>query len=778
VQEALYLCASDGLSVLELSPLLQVRTDPGTRREALYLWDGTEGDRHRLWLRNDDTSHRELAAVQVDGRDTTFRAWLKERAARTTVLTLGPTTQGLGTRLPHDLSPSTVASLTERFVPLEPLGEGGMAVVWRVKDALTGEVSALKVLKEGLAEDDVARDRFLREARTLSAIEHPRIVPVLEVLEWPGGGLGLRMPVFERGSVRDVVEDAPATAAQVRAWLIDALDALSFLHARGIVHRDVKPQNLLMGDDGRLQLTDFGIALGPDDARLTQTREALGTTGYMAPEQLRAGQVGPAADIHALGISAHEWLTGELPSGGAGRHLDAPLGPMLAAMTAQEPDERPDAKTILVRLGTRPTFPTDLPPRTTRAGTPPAAGPAVRRRRPLAVWAGLLAVACAFGLPASRARIGRLLAAGSCGNGVLDEGEACDDGNGVGSDACANDCRPNAVFLHGMGPQQTYWWMGARSPCTNHRDCDREQPATPVLSDPFWLAKTETTVESYVAWANKAKVFVSAALRERAAREPGFPVADVTYDEARRVCAAMGGRLPSEAEWEYAARDGGREVEFPWGDERLDCERPSTGTTAARTEPPGPSARGPSATTPPGSATSPATSGNGSSRPSTRRPTPARRGSGHIRGCRTTAVRSVPPATSRTCRARTSSAAAASGTPSPTGTGHGPVTPSSPGTSRTTSASGVPGTARTFRRRGSRVGRAPCRTSALPACSGPGDPICSAHLPSARGQHWQEATRNNPGAGFRAGERGRGPGEGRSAGVGALFGPKNRKMPE
>jgi cysteine-rich repeat protein len=571
VQEALYLCAPDGLSVLELSPLMQVRTDPGTRREALYLWSGTEGDRHRLWLRNDDTGHAELVAVHVEGRDTSFKGWLQERAARTTRLGLRASTQGLGTRLPPDIASSTVASLTERFLPIEPLGEGGMAVVWRVRDALTGEVSALKVLKASLADDDVARDRFLREARTLSGLTHPRIVPVLEVLEWPAGGLGLRMPVYERGSVREVVEDTPPTPAQVQAWLVDALDALSFLHARGIVHRDVKPPNLLVGDDGRLQLTDFGIALGPDDARLTQTREALGTTGYMAPEQLRGASVGPAADIYALGISAHEWLTGELPSGAAGRHLEAPLGPLLAAMTAQEPEERPDAKTLLLRLGTRPTFATDPGPRSSRVAA--VAPRAPRRRLTVAVWIALGLAASALAMPSGRARLGRLIAAGSCGNGIVDEGEACDDGNGVDSDACANDCRPNAAFLHGMGPQQTYWWMGARTPCTNHRDCDREQPATPVLSDPFWLAKTETTLEAFVAWAPKAGVSIDPGLRERARREPLFPVADVTYDEARRLCEAMGGRLPSEAEWEYAARDGGQEVAYPWGDARLDCER-------------------------------------------------------------------------------------------------------------------------------------------------------------------------------------------------------------
>ncbi len=558
VRDALYLVAPDGASALELSPLLALRLDPGTRREALFLWAGADDDGRRLRLRNDDTGHEERGPVVVDGHERSFARWLEERGSRDPLVHLGRT-QGLSTQLPPGIPVAALESLSKRFELIEPLGEGGMSIVWRVRDRVTGETSALKILQRDWSDDVSLRERFLREAALLQGVAHPHVVPVEELLSWPDGGLALRMPVMEGGSTRGRAAGLPVAEETVRRWLVQALDALAHLHERGVVHRDVKPENLLLDVEGRLRLADFGIALGAQDLRLTLTRESLGTLGYIAPEQLRGARAGPPADIYALGIVAHEWLTGQLPEGAAGKGIAGALGAMLGEMTRQEPDDRPDARSLLARLGARATAPQAVPPSKAHAGS------WRRRRAVVAALTTATALGVGFGLFAIAPRA-------QCGDGVVAGGERCDDGNRVDSDLCSNRCEPNARFLHGVGPDEHRWFLGSRTPCTSHAACRLELPATPVLISPFWLAKTETTLETFVAWAPKAGLTLSPELRARAGKAPLLPAADVTFRDAQRLCRALGGRLPSEAEWEYAARSGGREQDYPWGDGPLDCD--------------------------------------------------------------------------------------------------------------------------------------------------------------------------------------------------------------
>jgi cysteine-rich repeat protein len=574
VREALYLASSDGRIALELTPLISVRDDAATRREALFLWEGTDREDVKLVTRSLDTGREEATLVLDDGAPVAFSGWLAGRGERSPVVDLGAQAQGFGTRLPDGIPATVLASVSERFEFIEPLGDGGMASVWRVRDRVTGDESALKVLKPGWADDPQSRDRFLREARTLIDVAHPHVVPVNELLEWGDSGLAIRMPVMTNGSVRDRAEGRPQPPAVVREWLRQALEALAFLHARGIVHRDVKPQNLLFDGDGWLRVADFGIALRPGDVRLTRTHESLGTIGYMAPEQLRGGRVGPAADIHALGVAAHEWLTGALPEGAAGTGIESELGPMLAEMTALEPSARPDAATLLVRLGHP--APAAAPGRITRP---------VRAPRPprlaVAIVLSVLGLAAIAALARQWDRrsqghpLTRLVNHAQCSNGAREPGEGCDDGNQVDTDGCSNDCLPNAVFFTGAGPSpdRNHWTLGSEKPCEHKAACAYEQPATPILMSPFWLARTETTIEAYVTWAERAGLPIDEGHRNKARTHPRLPASDVTIDAAMALCRSMGGRLPSEAEWEYAARDGGRDVEYPWGDAPPDCDR-------------------------------------------------------------------------------------------------------------------------------------------------------------------------------------------------------------
>ncbi len=217
------------------------------------------------------------------------------------------------------------ASILER-----PLGVGGMGAVYLAQQARPRRQVAVKVLRPQLAADPEARKAFLarfrREADATAALDHANIVPIYEFGE-DGDVAYLVMPYLPGGSLADLLaREGPLPLKRALAYLSQAAAALDYAHAHGIVHRDVKPSNLLLHPDGRLLLADFGIAritglldAGPDgtptvlaaeDASLTLAGRAMGTPQFMAPEQIRGEPVGPAADIYALGLVAYAMLAG------------------------------------------------------------------------------------------------------------------------------------------------------------------------------------------------------------------------------------------------------------------------------------------------------------------------------------------------------------------------------------------------------------------------------------------------------------------------------------
>jgi serine/threonine-protein kinase PpkA len=193
------------------------------------------------------------------------------------------------------------------------LGQGGMAVVYlAVQESLDREV-AVKVMAPLASADEAQAQRFEHEARIIAKLEHPGIVGIHEVGRTAEGQLYYVMPYLARGdlSQRDYRDSELRTIDLLRALL----DALGYAHARGIVHRDVKAENVLFNNADRPQLTDFGIALSrrPSNARITSDGLALGSGGYMSPEQARGEPVDGRADLYSLGVLAYELLTGELP---------------------------------------------------------------------------------------------------------------------------------------------------------------------------------------------------------------------------------------------------------------------------------------------------------------------------------------------------------------------------------------------------------------------------------------------------------------------------------
>jgi serine/threonine protein kinase len=201
---------------------------------------------------------------------------------------------------------STSQLIASRYRLSQLVGRGGMSDVYRAVDAETGQEVAVKIVRSG--QPATAR-RVAREAHAMQALDHPNLVRLLA-----SGTLGdeayLVMEFVEGETLADRVQAGPMEPAEVERVAVGVSAALAYVHAAGVVHRDVKPANVLLGTDGRIRLGDFGIARLADAETLTLAGSTLGTVAYMAPEQLHNHRVGPPADIWSLGIVLLECLTG------------------------------------------------------------------------------------------------------------------------------------------------------------------------------------------------------------------------------------------------------------------------------------------------------------------------------------------------------------------------------------------------------------------------------------------------------------------------------------
>lgn len=194
------------------------------------------------------------------------------------------------------------------------LGVGGFGEVYEAEHRLLQQKRAIKLLLEQHFHDPKHRERFLREARTLSALEHPNILPVLELGE-TGDLFYLVMPFYSRGTLSDLLKGhvTPLSLGEVERYLAQICAALGYAHARNVVHLDLKPDNMLLHEDGRLVLSDFGLAHLIKQGRLEAgTSASWGTPHYMAPEHIR-GEPELRSDLYALGIILYQLLTNQRP---------------------------------------------------------------------------------------------------------------------------------------------------------------------------------------------------------------------------------------------------------------------------------------------------------------------------------------------------------------------------------------------------------------------------------------------------------------------------------
>jgi eukaryotic-like serine/threonine-protein kinase len=222
-----------------------------------------------------------------------------------------------------------------RFEIVELIGKGGMSSVFKAHDRLLDRIVAIKVLHPHFTEDEEYVERFRREARSVAQLSHPNIVTVID----RGEDEGRQYIVFEYVEGENLKQLLERTGPMpVRDAVLMALQmarALSFAHGRGLIHRDVKPQNVLLNPDGQAKMTDFGIARSIDVQGVTITGTVLGTSEYIAPEQARGNQVDAQTDVYSLGVVLYELLTGGVPYDGdnfvtvALRHVNEPVPSLL-----------------------------------------------------------------------------------------------------------------------------------------------------------------------------------------------------------------------------------------------------------------------------------------------------------------------------------------------------------------------------------------------------------------------------------------------------------------
>lgn len=238
--------------------------------------------------------------------------------------------------------------LPERYSVVRHVADGGMASVWEATDELLGRRVAVKVLSPALAADEAARRRFTREARAAARLStNPHVVTVYDAGEQDGQAF-MVMALYTGGTVADRLKAGPIARPQALDWLEDTAEALDLAHAEGVVHRDVKPANLLLDATDRVAVADFGIATAVWDTSMTSTGLVLGTLAYLAPEQRTGGTATPASDRYALGLVARELLTGARPGVAHPPSLPGSAEVALQRATAEDPAARPATCRALV----------------------------------------------------------------------------------------------------------------------------------------------------------------------------------------------------------------------------------------------------------------------------------------------------------------------------------------------------------------------------------------------------------------------------------------------
>jgi eukaryotic-like serine/threonine-protein kinase len=491
--------------------------------------------------------------------------------------------------------PKTVESRTiaDRYKLIRPLGRGGMGVVWLAEDTLLKRRVAVKEIEfppELEAEDTAAvKARALREARSAASLSHPRVVTIFDVLQAADGAF-IVMEYVDAPTLSELVKkDGALSDERVARIGLDLLDALEVAHAKGIVHRDVKPGNVMIAEDGT-KLADFGIASVKDDPKITSTGMVLGSPQFMAPEQARGSGSDPRTDLWSLGATLYYATEGRLPFD-RGQPIatlsavinDEPhpmrstegLADVISALLAKAPDARPSGHQLRALLegvpsGARPAAAVEPDRRQVThvdEATPPVpqtaparderAGPGWRRQVLIALVAGLLAFAAGIAIvtllfdddPPDRSpqgSEGRRSGEQDASDGDGDGGAGDDDGGGIGSGDTASQSGVPQGWTRYTDPESGFAiaypanWTIIQDPTDTSSTDFRDESTGTYLRVDWTELPGDDPVE---AWEDQAE---------------DFAAGHTNYEEIQISPATYKGY--EAAIWEFAYSDGGADL--------------------------------------------------------------------------------------------------------------------------------------------------------------------------------------------------------------------------
>jgi len=299
---------------------------------------------------------------------------------------------------------------------LEQLGEGGMGVVYVAEDTRLGRRAALKFLPRDLTSDEDARKRFVHEAQAASSLDNQNICTVYEIDETDDGSTFIAMAYYEGENLKKVIAGQPMTIENALDIALQIARGLEKAHAKGIIHRDVKPANVIITEDSVVKIVDFGLAKLAGRSHITRTGAVLGTAAYMAPEQLRGEEVDHRVDIWGLGVVLYEMVTGRVPFHAEYEQAiyykivnDEPdlseipsrLAPLIEKCLQKDAANRFRSMTEVVHELT------ELRARSDRPSAMPAFDPGTLKRwvRPAAAFLGILVLAASLSFPANRSAL-------------------------------------------------------------------------------------------------------------------------------------------------------------------------------------------------------------------------------------------------------------------------------------------------------------------------------------------------------------------------------------